>query len=273
MEIGIKERVEQWARSGADFNAGLSLFLSFNRNVYYVRNIEAKGVKRGLTTLIAEFSNKTKVPVAEIMGMIDAGRAGINDVITKPSVLHNDGLLLRQPTDRNDNSASIEMTSRKTLKLREEFPFLGKKDCPEEFAILVNRMLTAYDDYRIEKEKLYDIDKNNLELCYQGARNVLDPYILNREIWEELNYYKVHGTVLGKVPEFKARSLRESYEAMTTVVLGNIIGNNIRRRMSYYKKQLNDKASKNKDDIRAKMAATEDEILVIKKILTGRGEI
>jgi len=45
MEIGIKERVEQWAQSGGDFNAGLSLFLTFNRNSFYVRNIEAKGVE------------------------------------------------------------------------------------------------------------------------------------------------------------------------------------------------------------------------------------
>src|SRR5665647_2059755 len=228
MEIGIKERVVQWAQSGGDFKAGLSLFLTFNRNSFYVRNIEAKGVEKGLATLVCEFANKIKVSSKEIFALIDASQLGNNLVIA---------------TDDSPKQKAREkeiVQQKKTIKLREEFPFLGKKDCPEEFAILVNKMLTAYDDYRSDREKLYDLDKNNLDACYQGARGVLDAYILNREIWEELNYYKIHETILGKRPEFKARIIREEFEAMTTIALSRISGNNIPRKMSYYKKQLND---------------------------------
>ena len=261
MEIGIKERVEQWAQSGGDFSTGLSLFLTFNRNSFYVRNIEAKGVEKGLATLVCEFANKIKVSSKQIFALIESSRLNNNFVIT--------------PDDSSHQKAREKeiCQQKKTIKLREEFPFLGKKDCPEEFAILVNKMLTAYDDYRRDRDKLYDLDKNNLEECYQGARGVLDAYILNREIWEELNYYKIHGTILGKLPEFKGREIREKYTAMSTVSLGKITGNNIPRKMSYYKKQLNDKATKNKDEIRAKMADAEDELSVIKKILIERGEI
>ena len=276
MEIGIKDRVVEWAQAGGNFSAGLSLFLTFNRNVYYIRNIEAKGVEKGLVTLVTEFSNKTKVSVIELMAMIEGGKRGGDIVIT------NDGLLR---SARNDNFAPLAMTAdgtgdcfvalamTKTTKLREEFPFLGRKDCPEEFAILVNKMLTAYDDYRSDREKLYDIDKNNLEACYQGARSVLDAHICNREIWDELNHYKVHGTILGKRPEFKTRIIRDEFEAMTTIALSRISGNNIPRKMSYYKKQLSDAATKNKDDIRVKMADAEGELAVIRKILIQRGEI
>ena len=266
MEIGIKDRVVEWARSGGDFSAGLSLFRTFNKNVFYIRNIEAKGVEKGLVTLVTEFSNKTKVSVNELMSMIEASQQDENIVITNPKTEDQ-----RLKTEA-ENQRTVEGI-RKTTKLREEFPFLGRKDCPEEFAILVNKMLTAYDDYRSDRDKLYDIDKNNLDACYQGARSVLDAYILNREIWEELNYFKIHGTILGKLPEFKTRGIKEKYESMSTVSLGNITGNNIPRKMSYYKKQLNDKATKNKDEIRAKMADAEDELSVIKKILIERGEI
>lgn len=261
MEIGIKERVEQWARSGGDFSAGLSLFLTFNKNSFYARNIEAKGVEKGLATLVCEFANKIKVSSKEIFTLIEASQVSYDLVIT--------------PSDSPQLKAREKeiVQQKKTIKLREEFPFLGKKDCPEEFAILVNKMLTAYDDYRSDQDKLYDLDKNNLEECYQGARNVLDAHILNREIWEELNYYKIHGTILGKLPEFKGRGIREKYTAMSTVCLGKITGNNIPRKMSYYKKQLNDKSTKNKDEIRTKMADAEDELSVIKKILIDRGEI
>jgi len=261
MEIGIKERVEYWARSGGDFSVGLSLFLTFNRNFFYVRNIEAKGVEKGLATLVCEFANKIKVSSKEIFALIEASQVGSDLVIT--------------PDDSPQQKVREEeiIQQKKTIKLREEFPFLGRKDCPEEFAILINKMLTAYDDYRSDRDKLYDLDKNNLDACYQGARCVLDAHILNREIWEELNYYKMYGTILGKLPEFKGREIREKYLSMSTVSLGKITGNNIPRKMSYYKKQLSDKATKNKDEIRAKMADAEDELSVIKKILIQRGEI
>jgi hypothetical protein len=265
MKIGIKERVEQWARTGGDFRAGISLFLTFNRNSFYARNIEAKGVEKGLATLVCEFANKTKVSSNEIFTLIEAGQVDNNLVITPDETP-------QQRAMEKEHEHEIGQ-QKKTLKLREEFPFLGKKDCPEEYAILVNKMLTAYDDYRRDRDKLYDLDKNNLEECYRGARVVLDAHILNREIWEELNYYKIHGTILGKLPEFKARGIREKYGSMNTVSLGKITGNNIPRKMSYYKKQLNDKATKNKDEIRAKMADAEDELSVIKKILIERGEI
>jgi|SRR5665647_1447385 len=261
MNIGIKERVEQWARSGGDFKAGLSLFLTFNRNSFYVRNIEAKGVEKGLATLVCEFTNKIKVSSKEIFALIEASQVG-NDLEITP----NDS-----PQQKAREKEIVQQ--KKTIRLRDEFPFLGKKDCPEEFAILVNQMLTAYDDYRSDREKLYDLDKNNLDECYLGSRSVLDAYILNREIWEELNYYKIHGTILGKLPEFKGREIKDKYTSMSTVSLGKITGNNIPRKMSYYKKQLNDKATKNKDEIRAKMADAEDELSVIKKILIERGEI
>ena len=261
MEIGIKERVEQWARSGGDFSAGLSLFLTFNRNSFYVRNIEAKGVEKGLATLVCEFANKIKISSKELFALIEGSQLGNDLVITPADSPH---LKVREKEI---------VQQKKTIKLREEFPFLGRKDCPEEFAILVNKMLTTYDDYRSDRDKLYDLDKNNLDACYQGARGVLDAYILNREIWEELNYFKIHSTILGKLPEFKGREIKEKFLSMSTVSLGKITGNNIPRKMSYYKKQLNDKTTKNKDEIRAKMADAEDELSVIKKILIERGEI
>jgi len=265
MEIGIKDKVEHWARIGGDFSAGLSLFLTFNRNSFYARNIEAKGVEKGLATLVCEFANKIKVSSKEIFALIETSRLNNDLVITLDETP-------QQRAMHKEKEHEIGQ-QKKTLKLRDKFPFLGKKDCPEEFAILVNIMLTAYDDYRNDRDKLYELDKNNLDACYQGARGVLDAHILNREIWEGLNYYKIHGTILGKFPEFKARGIRDKYGSMSTVSLGKITGNNIPRKMSYYKKQLNGKSTKNKDEIRAKMADAEDELSVIKKILIERGEI
>jgi len=263
MEIGIKERVEEWAKSGGDFGAGLSLFLSFNRNAFYARNIEAKGIERGMVTLVSEFSNKTKLPAMEIWGLIKTFPIASKGVTSEVVKVEAQSVCLIADKEQH----------KKRMKLREEFPFLGRKDCPEELAVLVNKMLTAYDDYRSDREKLFEVDTNNPKECYQSAREVLDAYVLNREIWEELNYYKLHGKILGKMPEFRIRGLREKFSAMSTVNLVKITNNNIPRKMSYYKKQLSSSDTKNKMEIRAKISEREDELSVIRKILIERGEI
>ena len=48
----------------------------------------------------------------------------------------------------------VPETVRKTIRFREEFPFLNEKDCPNEFKILVSDMFSAYDLYRENKNFL-----------------------------------------------------------------------------------------------------------------------
>jgi len=257
--INIKERVIEWAQSGGDFRDGLSLFLTFNRNVFYVRNIEAKGVTRGMETLVSEFAIKTKIAAGVIHEMIrNSGGPQKRAQIIAP-----------QPAPR----PIISEREKRTIKLREEFPFLGNKDCPDEMAIVVNKMLTAYDDYRGKRERLYEVNVNDREQCYQTAREILDAYILNRQCWDELNHYKIHGNALGKMPEFKISNMRQKYSKMNTVKLVKMLNVNIPRRMTYNKKELNNSDSANKDDTRKRMAMCREETKLIKEILKKRGEL
>ena len=295
MEMNIKERVIEWAKSGGDFRDGLSLFLTFNRNVFYVRNIEAKGFTRGMETLVSEFANKTKLAAKDIWGMIGAARNDSKDRNDSEGLLRsarndNEGATgdcratLAMSGDggkgRQGDGATgrIPVTTAKTevekrqIKLREEFPFLGREDCPDEMAIMVNKMLTAYDDYRCKRERLYEVDVNNRTACYKTAREILDAFILNRQCWAELNHYKIHGTVLGKMPEFNSRMIKERYKEMNTVKLVNILRSNIPRRMTYNKKELKKKNDKDKGEIRARLRMCEDEMGMIREILKGRQE-
>ena len=279
MGTGIKENIIAWANQGGDFNAGIRLFLTYNKNVFYARNIEAKGLKKGLETLVNEFANKTKMPVRELWGRITSVTSvtstGSVTEVTEGSVTCFDKLSNHTSTGSVTEGSVTEGSGSKEQKkkLREEFPFLGKKDCPDEMAILVNRMLSAYDFYRENREKLFEIDHNDLNLCYEKGREILDAYIVNREIWEELNYYKLHGEILGKHPIFKNRKLWEEYNGMTTMTLAGILKNNIPRKMSYYKKQIADPKRENKGEIRGLITEREAEAELIIKILTERGEM
>jgi hypothetical protein len=263
----LRDRVITWAHSGGDLAAGVSLFLSFNGNVLYAKNIEAKGKERGVLTLVSELSRKIKMTERELMGIIT------NSIITNSTNL---GELHVEVTGDSPVTlpgvASENLAMTKRVRLRDEFPFLGRADCPEILSVLVNKMLTAHDTYRKNREKLFDIDFNNLDECYTSGRAVLDPYIQNRDIWAELNYYKIHGKLLGGMPEFAEINLLKKFDEMTTVKLSIELRSNVPRRMTYCRNQL-DKKNADKGVIRLRMADLEQEKEMIRKVLITRGEI
>lgn len=76
-----------------------------------------------------------------------------------------------------------------------------------ELETLASRKFGKYHAYVRLYPKLRDC--TSLQECADVSRKLIDNYIDNRMIWEELNYYKEHHTLLGKHPafaEFRRRS-------------------------------------------------------------------
>ena len=61
-------------------------------------------------------------------------------------------------------------------------------------------MLTAYDCYKVAHASLFTA--KTFEQIHQHSRDTVENFLENRRIWDELNYYKQHGIVLGKHPIF-----------------------------------------------------------------------
>ncbi len=61
-------------------------------------------------------------------------------------------------------------------------------------------MLTAYDAYKLAHESLFKAV--TYEQIFQASRDTVENYLENRLIWDELNYYKEKGIILGKHPIF-----------------------------------------------------------------------
>lgn len=83
---------------------------------------------------------------------------------------------------------------------RDEFPFLDRPGCPVELEALASRKFTKYRAYVRLHRQLRDC--TDLAQCTKVAGELVDNYIDNRRIWQELNWYKEHGTLLGKHPAF-----------------------------------------------------------------------
>lgn len=85
-------------------------------------------------------------------------------------------------------------------KFRDQYPFLRNATCPAELKILAADKLTAWETYTRAHAALFDC--MTPEECYKTARTVLDNYLENRRIFEELDYYQKHHKVLGVHPIF-----------------------------------------------------------------------
>lgn len=105
----------------------------------------------------------------------------------------------RKPETTNAPDAVGKLRGQR--KLREEFPFLGSPDCPLELKALVADRITHYHAYRSFYPKLFEA--TTPEECARIAGKVVNAYIENRRVWEELNYYQQNRRILGHHPIFR----------------------------------------------------------------------
>lgn len=110
-----------------------------------------------------------------------------------------------------------------SIKLREQFPFLKEKDCPDVLKLLVSDLITAWENFKENQpllhQNLTDADAKAL------VDVVLEDYINNKLAWDELEHYKINGTLLGVHPIFEIITAKEDIAAMNAVDLAKKINN------------------------------------------------
>ena len=86
-----------------------------------------------------------------------------------------------------------------------------------ELEALASRKFAKYHAY----VRLHSLlrDCTDLDGCAKVAGELVDNYIDNRLIWQELNWYKEHGSILGKHPSFAEFRRRKKVMQMPVKVL------------------------------------------------------
>lgn len=99
-------------------------------------------------------------------------------------------------------------TVTKMIRFREKFTFLNSPDCPDILKILVSDMFTAYGKYKEAFARLEATpdDVSSLSTA-QEAQAVVENFIANRDMWDELEYYRENGKILGKCEKVKSLSI------------------------------------------------------------------
>lgn len=109
---------------------------------------------------------------------------------------------------------------RKMMRFREKYTFLNSPDCPDILKVLVADMFTAYDRYKQSFADLQAMpDDADAAETLAKCEELVNSYLNNREIWDELEHYRTTGTILGKAAKFKEIEASEDLAALTDVEL------------------------------------------------------
>lgn len=108
---------------------------------------------------------------------------------------------------------------RKMIRFREKYTFLNSTDCPDVLKILVADMFTAYGNYKAAHARLQALGDADSATAAADCETVVTEYLKNREIWDELEYYRENGVILGKAAKFREMEAAEDLTKISDVDL------------------------------------------------------
>jgi hypothetical protein len=263
--VMLKDIIVAWIREGCPVDGGVSIYLKhISPNAFYMANVSRKPEAMARDTLLNEFSLKLKVPIKLLKD--EAFPVVVVETVENSEDTHEDHSDINAEDKRDIEERGV--------RLRDEFPFLDDATCPDILKVLVADMLRDHAAYLRNHPKLFDVHPDDNDACYEAAKNVVVPYINNRKIWDELNYYKANGKLLGKHAKMEEMNEIDLLRAKTTVELLTDVSSRFPRQRSYqrgmidkYKKKGHKKLSewRNKEQYYTRM------IEAGKAILAERG--
>lgn len=110
-------------------------------------------------------------------------------------------------------------TQKKVIHFREKYTFLNEPDCPDVLKILVADMFTSFSNYEKALQRLHELGDAESEETARLSETAVEEYLKNREIWEELDYYRENKKLLGKAAKIKQLEKANELAGLTAVEL------------------------------------------------------
>lgn len=192
----MRHEIIIYLESNRTFEAGVKLYNRFGKNNQLKRKFNMQGeTDKNLELLHYQLFKLSGITEPEFKMLLSKEIKGF---IPKPAEL-----VETEPAE----TESVKIAEATRNRIRSEFPFLSDKNCPDDLKILVADMITAYESYIAAHTELFDV-KDEKE-AFEAADKVIENYLDNRAIWDELNHYKVNGKILGKHKHFEAMKRKE----------------------------------------------------------------
>lgn len=196
-----KAIIIDWILSGCDVQQGIQLYAELSSNKQFLRLCQLQP-KKYASKLIAQLRLIGGISVKEFKQL---QKEGSNTVAPRTlDVVKVENREIREVVEQKDPEPKV--------KMREDFPFLSDPTCPHELQLLIGKKITAYHNYVQAHKDLFDC--TSLEQCAEVAEKLIENYQENRQIFEELDYYKEHKNCLGLHPIFKLRKQFKDLQGM-----------------------------------------------------------
>ena len=251
----MKDKILNYLKTDRTFNSGLSLYMTYGNNIRFKTTLNHQGFSDYNHNLLLE----------ELRKLADINEMQFNAIISLPvkQVKAVKPIVEVTSQEKQKFVNEIPESVKRTIRLREEFPFLSSPDCPNELKILVADMISSHARYVQNHKRLFDA--LSAEELSELSKSVVEDYLENRLIWEELDYFKKEGTPLKKHPIWAQQSRRQEISEMSTSDLSTLKTNlrsNISRNKGWLKKNPeSEKAAswqKNFDDYSRELVMVEE---------------
>lgn len=190
-----KADISRWLDSDQDYTTGVALYCRVGLNRMLRRRFQVERTAQTHRLLVREL---TRLAAERVPGAAEASGS------PKP------------PTTADSNTPVTEST-RAVMRFRERFPFLRAPDCPAPLKIAANDMFAARDRYTEAHARLRATAAD--EVAESLCENIVKDYLENRDIWDELEHYKDHGTILGKSEALRAYIKQEDLATIPDIEL------------------------------------------------------
>jgi hypothetical protein len=130
---------------------------------------------------------------------------------------------------------------KQAIKLRADYPFLAERDCPPVLKALVGEKLEAYDSFRHAHEDLFTA--GTFKEQEEAALAVIDNYLNNQVIFDELKHYLENKALLGVHWAVRAELDRQEVENLNPLELAKE-RSNLQKSIAKYQKQIKEEQEK-----------------------------
>jgi hypothetical protein len=204
----MKQEILAYFKHDRSLESAIILYNRYGQSLVIKKRFNTEDPDKLIGILHEELRKMLEMPIKEFQLMMKLK-------VTPLPKNKKPGTSNQKPATNNQKPITINDLPehvKKTIKLREHFPFLKDPNCPNEAKVLVADMISSYEKYRETHADLFDATSE--EDILKACQNIVEPYLENREIWDELEHFKKTGEFLGEYPIFNLKDQFENLKNM-----------------------------------------------------------
>ncbi|MBV5313806.1 MAG: hypothetical protein JZU47_10955 [Prolixibacteraceae bacterium] len=259
---GDRVKVVNWIRSGAPLKEGIPLYASLFPDAGFLAELK-KNPDDNREKLYLTFCDMMDITYQRFEQIVNEWHAKQKST--------NTGSTATQPgsngqENKRSNAGTEQTQNTRKRSFRSEWPYLSDPTCPPQLKALAADKISCWERYTEAHKNLFDC--SSLDECYQVAKILIDNYKENRQIYEELDYYKQHGAVLGQHRVFDQYKRFDELKGKNVIELVQLYNKTLPHRIWRIENEMKkgDKPHLNSDR-EARLRDVQAELAEVKRIL------